>query len=120
MEVSSATNWQTAREYLSQQEPKLIIVDAKLPDANGIELLEKLVLESPVIMLTAFGSVRDAVQAMKAGASEYLVKPITLDELDLVVERTLANADLRLENLGDILIKINYSYGRPLPIEFCQ
>lgn len=98
LEVSSATNWQTAREYLSQQEPKLIIVDAKLPDANGIELLEKLVLESPVIMLTAFGSVRDAVQAMKAGASEYLVKPITLDELDLVVERTLANADLRLSH----------------------
>jgi DNA-binding NtrC family response regulator len=95
-EVFSAPNWKGAGEYFSQYEPKLVIMDVQLPDANGVDLLNKLALEVPVIVLTAFGSVRDAVQAIKAGASEYLVKPITLDELELMVERTLANADLRL------------------------
>jgi len=97
-EVFAATNWQIAGEYLAQHEPKLIIMDVRLPDANGVELLKNLALLGPVIMLTAFGTVRDAVKAIKAGASEYLVKPITLDELELVVERTLATADLLLDH----------------------
>jgi len=89
-----ALTWSQARDYLRENEPKLIIMDARLPDANGIDLLRQLALEHPIIILTAFGTVQDAVQAMKAGASEYLVKPITLDELELVVERVLANANL--------------------------
>ena len=89
-----ALTWSEADDYLQENEPKLIIMDVKLPDANGVELLKKLALDHPVIILTAFGTVRDAVQAMKAGASEYLVKPITLDELELLVERVLANASL--------------------------
>ncbi len=93
-----AKNWATAEHYLRDHEPKLIIMDVKLPDANGVELLQELAQESPVVLLTAYGSVRDAVQAMKAGACEYLVKPITLDELELVVQRTLDKAYLQQDH----------------------
>ena len=93
-----ALTWSQAQDYLRKNEPKLIIMDARLPDANGIDLLRDLALEHPIIILTAFGTVQDAVQAMKTGASEYLVKPITLDELELVVERVLANANLQLDH----------------------
>ncbi len=96
--TTPALNWAEAREHLQTHEPKLIIMDVCLPDANGVELLNELAKEHPVVLLTAFGTVRDAVQAMKAGATEYLVKPITLDELELVVERVLANADLRSDH----------------------
>jgi DNA-binding NtrC family response regulator len=97
-DTTAALNWKAARRYLDSNEPKLIIMDARLPDANGVELLQPLAAERPVILLTAYGSVQNAVEAMKAGATEYLVKPITLDELELVVERALANADLRLDH----------------------
>lgn len=93
-----ALSWADAKNYLQDNEPRLVIMDVRLPDANGVKLLKKLVVERPVILLTAFGTVRDAVQAMKAGAAEYLVKPITLDELELVVERVLANADLQSDH----------------------
>ncbi|HEB95964.1 MAG TPA: sigma-54-dependent Fis family transcriptional regulator [Sedimenticola thiotaurini] len=97
-EPTPALSWAQARDHLHRREPKLIIMDVRLPDANGVELLNELSLVSPVILLTAFGSVRDAVEAMKAGASEYLLKPITLDELELVVERVLSAADLESDH----------------------
>ncbi len=94
----SALNWQEAIRHLETHEPKLIIMDVRLPDANGVDLIPTLSAEIPVILLTAYGSVRDAVQAMKAGAMEYLVKPITLDELELMVDKVLANANLLLDH----------------------
>lgn len=91
-------NWCAAREYLTQHEPDLLMTDVRLPDADGLELLPQLAAEQPVIVLTAYGSVRDAVKAMKAGATEYLIKPVNLDELELVVGRALENAALREEH----------------------
>lgn len=93
------TNWNAACEYLEHHEPDLLMTDVRLPDADGLELLPQLTREQPVIVLTAYGSVRDAVKAMKAGATEYLIKPINLDELELVVGRALENAALREEHL---------------------
>ncbi|HHH40348.1 MAG TPA: sigma-54-dependent Fis family transcriptional regulator [Sedimenticola sp.] len=97
-DTDTAQNWEQASRYLDSNEPKLVIMDVRLPDANGVELLPQLAAERPVILLTAYGSVQDAVEAMKAGASEYLVKPITLDELELVVERVLSNANLQRDH----------------------
>jgi len=93
-----ANTWNDAKKYLEDHEPKLIIMDVRLPDANGLELLKELALEIPIVLLTAFGTVNDAVMAMKAGASDYLVKPITLDELELVVEKVLTNAYLQQDH----------------------
>jgi len=84
-----AASWREARKLLDQQDIQLVMSDVQLPDANGIELLPQLTNDYAVITITAFGSINDAVRAMKAGASEYLVKPINLDELLLVVNRVL-------------------------------
>lgn len=97
-EVTGVANCRDADQHLSQHEPHLIITDVRLPDGDSLERLPELVKSQPVIVLTAFGSVRDAVQAMKAGAFEYLLKPVSPDELILVVQRALADALLRIDH----------------------
>jgi len=84
-----------AQEYLAQNEPALVILDGHLPDGKGMEMLPQLNDICPTILLTAYGSVKNAVEAIKAGASEYLVKPIDLEELEMMVQRVLENATLR-------------------------
>lgn len=88
-------SWQQAELWLKKHEPNLIIIDGRLPDAKGESLIPELAIISPVIMLTAYGSVPQAVQAIRAGAADYLVKPISQPELILVVNRVLDNATLR-------------------------
>ena len=92
--AAGAHSWEEARELLAKQQPELIITDVKLPDANAIELLPRLVKDFPVIVLTAFGTVQEAVAAMRAGAMEYLTKPVNSDELELEVKRALQGAAL--------------------------
>ncbi len=93
-QASGTRSWQESRDYLERREPDLILLDVILPDANGLELLPELVARKPVIMLTAVGSIRTAVDAMKQGAAEYLVKPINLEELDIIIKRVLGHAEL--------------------------
>lgn len=88
-----------AGDYLKDNEPDLIVADARLPDGEFLELLPTLVENLPVIMLTAYGSVNNAVEAMKAGVSEYLTKPVSPDEFILVVQKTLDNAALRNDHM---------------------
>lgn len=87
--------WEQAQAYLENHEPSLTILDTRLPDADGHELLPELTPQHPVIVLTAYGSIKQAVQAIRDGAAEYLSKPIDLDELELTVSRTLENASFR-------------------------
>jgi len=96
--VQGVTLWSEAEIFLKNHEPSLIITDARLPDANCLEHLHELVDDYPVIVLTAYGSVKDAVKAMKNGAADYLLKPISFDELQISVERTLENAALRKDH----------------------
>jgi DNA-binding NtrC family response regulator len=84
-----------ARTILTETEPDLAILDACLPDGEGIDLLMNLRDICPVVMMTAFGSVRNAVAAMKAGAEEYLLKPVDLDELEILVQRVLESRVLK-------------------------
>jgi two-component system NtrC family response regulator len=82
-----------------------VLVDLMMPKMNGIEVLKRIVGSEGdrredrtiVIMLTAFGTVETAVEAMKAGAYDYLTKPIQISELRLVVERALEHLGLRAE-----------------------
>ena len=97
-EIIQAGSWAEADAFLARGEPHLIVTDVKLPDGNSLERLPSLVGSYPVIVLTAFGSVRNAVEAMKAGAFEYLVKPVSPDELKLVVQRALDMEDLRQDH----------------------
>ncbi|MCK9210109.1 MAG: sigma-54 dependent transcriptional regulator [Ignavibacteriaceae bacterium] len=79
----------------------IIISDFKMPDKTGIEVLEAVKIINPEIsfvMVTAFGTVENAVKAMRLGAYDYLAKPIDLDELDLLLERIIENKNLKSEN----------------------
>ena len=72
-----------------------------MPGGDGITLLDALRAsnpELPVVLMTAFGTVKSAVDAMKRGAADYLTKPVDLDELEVLVERTLERRALVSEN----------------------
>jgi DNA-binding NtrC family response regulator len=97
-EADGVDDWSKALGYLEKYEPSLILTDVRLPDANSLDYIEQLSENYPVIILTAFGSVRDAVAAIKAGATDYLLKPISFDTLALTVQRALENASLRTEH----------------------
>jgi DNA-binding NtrC family response regulator len=79
----------------------LIITDFKLPGMTGLEMLQlirRMDSHVPVIMMTAFGTVENAVEAMKSGASDFLLKPFSLDQLISVVNKALEIRHLREEN----------------------
>ena len=93
-----AASWAEASAILVEREPDLIFLDFKLPDADTPQLVETLSPQFPVIVLTGFGSIRNAVSLIQAGAVEYLTKPISLDELEITLRRELTNAELRRRN----------------------
>lgn len=84
-----------ALEALSYFAPALTILDMRLPDTDGLSFLPELREYSPVMILTAYGSIDQAVRAVKAGAVEYLVKPITSEGLELALARFFETAALR-------------------------
>ena len=92
-----------ARTRLTARRPDLILLDMRLPDGSGLDFLREVRAgdhaDLPVLVLTAFGGLEDAVTAMKERADDYLVKPVDLDELMVKIERVLGQADLsrRLE-----------------------
>lgn len=97
-ETSSTPNAEQAIEVLKQSRHNLVITDLHLPGMSGIELLKTIRLEFPgtaVIVLTAFGTVESAVAAMKAGALDYVTKPIHAHELISVVKYALEKLGLK-------------------------
>jgi DNA-binding NtrC family response regulator len=80
--------------------PHVVVTDLKMPGMDGIDLVKKLrAMEDPpiVIVMTAFGAVTSAVEAMRAGAVDYLTKPLNFDELLVVVDRVMETIALRRE-----------------------
>ena len=99
-EVSVAHDAETALKLLETQDPDLVLTDLRMPGMDGVELLGRIKAMHPatmVILMTAFGTVKTAVKAMKLGAEDYLNKPVDLEELELVVERALEKKSLRAE-----------------------
>ncbi|MCX7929742.1 MAG: sigma-54 dependent transcriptional regulator [Chlorobi bacterium] len=89
---------QRALEEFESIAPDLALLDVYLGKVNGIDLLEHLRREGvrvPVIVMTGFGDIKTAVRAMKAGADEFIAKPIDLEQLEVVVERVLTNDAMR-------------------------
>lgn len=97
-QVLVAGSAEAMRKTLNNKEVDLVILDLKLPDADGMDLLKEWKESCSVIVLTAHGSVQNAVQAIKAGAAEYLLKPINLEDLNLVITRVLETQRLRKDN----------------------
>jgi DNA-binding NtrC family response regulator len=92
-----------AEEALPQiDRADLILTDYKLPGMSGLEMLQIVKRQNttiPVIMMTAFGTIENAVEAMKAGAADFLPKPFSLDHLTTVVNKALEVRNLRDENV---------------------
>ncbi len=88
-------------QAFEQKLPALVIADIRMPGMNGLDLLSRIKAanaEIPVILITAFGTVTDAVEAMKLGAADYVLKPLNADELKVTVRRALERQELVDEN----------------------
>jgi DNA-binding NtrC family response regulator len=99
--ILSAGDAETGLKLLRESPVDLVLTDLKLPGMNGLEFLQAIKNQNttlPVVVMTAFGSVETAVDAMKAGASDYVLKPFSLTEMRLVIHKELDVRNLREEN----------------------
>ena len=97
----SADDAEKGLDLLRREQVDLVLTDLKLPGMSGLEFLQsakRLNGSLPVVVMTAYGSVETAVEAMKAGASDYVLKPFALTEMRLVVQKELDVRRLREEN----------------------
>jgi DNA-binding NtrC family response regulator len=99
--VEAVGDAEQALALVAARSVDLVLTDLRMPARSGIELLEAvraLNPELPVVVMTAYGTVASAVDAMKRGAADYLAKPVNLDELEVLVARTLERRALLSEN----------------------
>ncbi|HEV7814470.1 MAG TPA: sigma-54 dependent transcriptional regulator [Janthinobacterium sp.] len=92
LDVDSAETLKEARAFLAQAEYALVLTDMRLPDGLGLELVREVAAackNTPIAVITAFGSADNAVVALKAGAFDYISKPLVLDQLRLMVQSAL-------------------------------
>lgn len=113
--VEISYNGKQALEKITKEKFNLVITDFKMPDMNGLVLLEKIKqydYSIDIIIMTAYASVANAVDAMKKGAYDYIIKPFSLDELDFKIKKIEEKKKFLLENeknKSDIVIGKNSS-----------
>jgi DNA-binding NtrC family response regulator len=113
--VTEAADARAALEEIARVPHKIVLTDLRMPNGSGIDVLRAAKAadtDVPVIVMTAYGSIDEAVQAMKDGAHDFLQKPVDSNHLLLLVERALEQSRLRTENL---LLREEWSkrYGFP-------
>jgi DNA-binding NtrC family response regulator len=99
--VEEADSGETAIQMIAESDYDMVITDLKMHQVNGIEVLKETLRLQPecrVIVITAFGTIENAVEAMKIGACDYISKPFVADELEILVERSLDYKKLKDEN----------------------
>ncbi|HEX8558555.1 MAG TPA: sigma-54 dependent transcriptional regulator [Pyrinomonadaceae bacterium] len=113
--VAEAEDARAAAQALAREPFRLVLTDLRMPHGSGIDVLrasKAAAAETPVVLMTAYGSVDEAVQAMKEGAHDFLQKPVDSNHLLLLVGRALEHTRLRTEN---VLLREEWSrrYGFP-------
>ncbi len=101
-DVIAAADGYQALDAVARDLPDLILADLKMPGMDGLELLSRIRLkdyDTPFVMMTAFGTVETAVEALKKGAEDYLTKPINIDELEIQIRRILSCRRLLQETI---------------------
>lgn len=101
-----------ALRHLEQEQFDLMLTDLRMPNMDGLELYEKSLAYNPemkTIVMTAYSSVKDAVEAMKKGVHEYLTKPLNLDELFLTIKKVVQEKQIVDENI-ELKQQIRRSY----------
>src|SRR6202167_3493340 len=99
--VLAAPDAEQGLKILRQETVELVVTDLKLPGMDGLEFLHAVKRTNaalPIVVMTAYGTIETAVEAMKAGASDYVLKPFSLAEMRMVVEKELDVRRLREEN----------------------
>ncbi len=99
--VFLADSGESALEFLAVQPVDVVLTDLRMPGMDGITLLKRVLARSPqpiVLLLTAYGNVETAVEAMKHGAHDFLTKPVNLDHLELVLQRALRSQRIEGEH----------------------
>ena len=115
-EIKAVSDGQEAMEVFPYDKYDLVMTDLKMPRTNGMQLLQFIKEINPdniVIIMTGYAEVKSAVKAMKIGAFDYITKPLKKNLVGLVVERALAHAKLKEENI--ILqshLEENYDFGK--------
>ncbi len=112
-EVFEAASGSEALELFDRTRPEILLLDLSLPDIGGMDILRSCLEHDPtvkVIMMTAYGTIRSAVEAMQAGAYHYLAKPFDNDELLLLIQRALQVHRLNQE-VDDLRSELEARYG---------
>jgi DNA-binding NtrC family response regulator len=102
-----------ALDLLADNEVDVLLSDLRMPGLDGLGLLRRVQAQHPstiCILLTAYGSVETAVEAMKQGAYDFLTKPVNLDHLEMLIDRALRSRDMESRN-RDLLTQLDRKYG---------
>lgn len=100
-QVFKAANGNDGLAILRQHMIDIVLTDYRMPEMNGLEFIGEIKHINPeidIILITAFGNIEDAVEVMKAGATDYLQKPIDLDYLDIIIRKVLDRKQILSEN----------------------
>ena len=111
-EVQSAHDGALGLQLIERLDPDVVLTDLRMPGMDGLELLQRVKQMRPdtmVLLMTAYGTVKTAVQAMKSGAEDYLAKPIDVDELEVVLQKTLEKKRL-LEETRVLRERVAHKY----------
>src|SRR5438309_7478684 len=98
--VQAAANATEALQQLSAHHPQAMLCDIRMPETSGVELLPKVLAQDPdlaVLMLTAIDEPRTAIECLKLGAYDYLIKPVDLEELELSLQHALRQRQLEVD-----------------------
>ena len=111
-DVARANDARTGLQLLEKHDPDVVLTDLRMPGMDGIELLAKIKEirpETMVIVMTAYGTVKTAVKAMKLGAEDYLGKPIDVEELEVVLQKALERKGL-MEEARSLRERLEHKY----------
>jgi len=98
--VQAASNAGEALQLLAAHHPQAMLCDIRMPETSGVELLPKVLAQDPdlaVLMLTAIDEPRTAIECLKLGAYDYLIKPVDLEELELSLQHALRQRQLEVD-----------------------
>jgi two-component system NtrC family response regulator len=112
-QVTAVSGGEEALEVLTAQSVALVITDLRMPGMSGMDLLQRVRAEFPetqVVIITAYATIENAVEAVKAGAYDYVTKPLNFNNLALVVARALERGDL-LTEVGALRTILDRKYG---------
>ena len=107
-QVETAAGAAEALQKFGQKRFPLVVTDVRMPDGDGFHVMRSvriLAPETAVIILTAFGNVPDAVQAMRSGACDYLTKPISFEQLQAAVTRVMQHTQVSAQ-MGDSTVAV--------------